>query len=64
MRHSNFSQVLTLSCDVAGLGVLGGLILLGLIVVGYVTYERYKYRRQFRQRKAAEHSMQCNHDKF
>lgn len=34
-----------------GLAVFGGLSLVTLVVVGIVTYERRKYRRQFRERK-------------
>ena len=34
-----------------GLAVFGGLSLITLIAVGIVTYERKKYRRQFRERK-------------
>lgn len=36
--------------------MFGGLALLGLIVVGFVTYERRKYRKQFRERKAIENA--------
>lgn len=37
-----------------GLGVFAGISVIALIVVGLVTYERTKYRKQFRQRKLAE----------
>jgi len=37
-----------------GLGVFAGISVIALIVVGFVTYERTKYRKAFRQRKLAE----------
>lgn len=37
-----------------GLGVFAGVSVLALIIVGIVTYERRKYRAQFRARKMAE----------
>jgi len=37
-----------------GLGVFAGISVIALIVVGLVTYERTKYRKQFRKQKLAE----------
>jgi len=37
-----------------GLGVFAGVSVIALIVVGWVTYERTKYRKRFRQQKLAE----------
>lgn len=37
-----------------GLGVFGAIAGLGMIVVGWVTWERKKYRKQFRARKETE----------
>jgi len=37
-----------------GLGVFAGISVIALIVVGWVTYERTKYRKNFRARKLAE----------
>lgn len=37
-----------------GLGVFAGISVLALVIVGVVTYERKKYRRQFRLRTMAQ----------
>ncbi|WVQ62782.1 uncharacterized protein L199_000930 [Kwoniella botswanensis] len=37
-----------------GLGVLGGLAGIAILVVSYVTYQRRKFKKQFRNRKLAE----------
>ncbi|ORY84660.1 hypothetical protein BCR35DRAFT_302968 [Leucosporidium creatinivorum] len=37
-----------------GLGIFAGVSFIALIIVGIVTYERKKYRRQFRERRIAE----------
>jgi len=37
-----------------GLGVFAGISVIALIVVGLVTYERTKYRKNFRQQRLAE----------
>ncbi|KAH9811752.1 hypothetical protein DFH28DRAFT_1178335 [Melampsora americana] len=39
-----------------GLGIFGGISGIALIIVGIVTYERAKYRKQFRRRKMEEKS--------
>jgi hypothetical protein len=37
-----------------GLGVFAGVSVIAIITVGYVTYERTKHRKNFRQQKLAE----------
>lgn len=46
---------LVIECWVLGVGelILPGLAAITLAVVGYVSFERYRYKKQFRARKEA-----------